>query len=85
MTKPYKNRLAMIASLGLDGVSLKEVNAIWTKYETGIHGSVKNHGPRRTLDHYKECYVFLRNIILELPAQPIPWCKVDSKGIPKTL
>ena len=75
----------MIASLDLDGVTLDKVNSIWTKYETGIRTSVKMHGPRHTLDHYKECYIFLRNTILELPAQPIPWCKVDSKGIPKTL
>jgi len=75
----------MIASLDLDGVTLNKVNSIWTKYETGIRNSVRNHGPHHTLGHYKECYIFLRNTILELPAQPIPWCKADSDGIPKTL
>lgn len=62
----------MIASLDLEGIALIKVNSIWTKYETEIRASIKRHGPLRTLDHYKECYVFLRNTILELPAQPIP-------------
>jgi hypothetical protein len=80
-----KNRLAFIASLNLDDTTLVRVNAIWTKYETGIRNSVRNHGPHYTVDRYKECYLFLRNTILELSTQPIPWCKVDSEGIPKTL
>lgn len=83
--KTNKNRLAFIASLGLEVHSLNRVNAIWSKYETGIHNSVRNHGPRQTLEHYKACYVFLRNRFLELQTQPIPWCKTDSNGIPKTL
>lgn len=80
-----KNRLAFIASLSLQDITLQKVITIWTKYETGIHDSVRRNGPRYALDHYKSCYVFLRNTFLELPAQPIPWCKVDKRGIPKTL
>jgi len=72
MKIPSKNRLAMIASLDLDGITLSEVNSIWTKYETGIRDSVRSHGPRYTLDRYKASYAFLRNLILELPTNPIP-------------
>jgi hypothetical protein len=85
MTRPNKNRLAFIASLGLMDESLVKVNTLWSKYETGIHDAVRQHGSHYTLERYKECYLFLRNIILELPAQPIPWCKVDSEGYPKPL
>jgi hypothetical protein len=80
-----KNRLALIASLSLEDSTLVRVNAIWTKYETGIRDSIRRHGSRHTLNHYKECYVFLRNTTLQLSTQPIPWCKTDSNGIPKTL
>jgi hypothetical protein len=85
MVRPNKNRLAFIASLDLKDESLKRVNTLWSKYETGIHTAVKQNGPRFTLERYKECYLFLRNTILELPTQPVPWCKVDSEGYPKPL
>jgi len=85
LMRSNKNRLALIASLNLKDTTLIRVNAIWTKYETGIHNSVRNHGPHSTIDHYKSCYIFLRNTFLELSTQPIPWCKSDSNGIPKTL
>jgi len=72
MLRSSKNRLAMIASLDLDELTLNKVNSIWIKYETGIRDSVRSHGPHYALNRYKECYTFLRNIILELPTQPIP-------------
>jgi len=80
-----RNRLATIAFLKLDQSSRSIVNAYWTKYETEIYQSIKTSGKRYTLERYKLCYLFLRNIVLQLPTQPIPWCKVDSDGIPKIL
>lgn len=86
MKRLNKNRLAFVASLDLDSkFTLNWVMNKWTKYETGIHKSVRSCGPRYTIDRYKESYLFLRNLSLELPAQPILWCKADSKGIPKPL
>lgn len=86
MIRLSKNRSAFIASLFLDNhIKITKVKTIWSKYETGIRESVKIHGPRFTLERYKLSYLFLRNYILKLQTQPIPWCKVDSNGIPKTL
>jgi hypothetical protein len=80
-----KNRLAMIASLNLpDSLSLKVID-MWIKYDTEIQSSIKNNGKQYTLGRYKESYTFLRNYLLELPTQPISFCKVDSMGIPKPL
>ena len=81
-----KTRLAYIASLDLgEFISDIEVIDLWTTYETGIRLSVKTNGPRYTLDRYKLCYMFLRNIILQLPTSPIPFCITDKRGIPKPL
>jgi hypothetical protein len=80
-----KNRSALLASLFLDESTQIRVNTIWTKYETGLHLAIKANGKRHTLERYKECYTFLRNIVLNLPTQPIPFCKVDKRGIPKPL
>jgi hypothetical protein len=85
MTNTNKNRSAFIASLDLDASTIQLVTAIWTKYETGIHESIKIHGKRYALERYKESYKFLRNRTLQLPTQPIPFCKVDKRGIPKPL
>jgi hypothetical protein len=80
-----KNRLALIASLDLHSLTSKVIVDIWIKYETAIHESIKNHGKQYTLALYKESYTFLRNYLLELPTQPISFCKVDSNNIPKPL
>lgn len=85
MKKLSKNRLALIASLNLHGFTPEYVADVWIKYETGLHAYIDNHGKRYTLGIYKESYAFLRNYLLELPTQPISFCKVDTKGIPKTL
>lgn len=85
MKKLSKNRLAMIASLDLQSFSPETIANIWSKYETALHYSIKNNGKQYTLGLYKDCYAFLRNYLLELPTQPISFCKVDSKGIPKPL
>lgn len=85
MKKLSKNRLAMIASLDLQSFSPETIANIWSKYETALHCSIKNNGKQYTLGLYKDCYAFLRNYLLELPTQPISFCKVDSKGIPKPL
>lgn len=75
----------MIASLDLHNFTPEVVADIWIKYETGLHRSIKNNGKQYTLELYKECYTFLRNYLLELPTQPISFCKDDSNGIPKPL
>lgn len=85
MEKLSKNRLAFIASLDLQSVSYSKVCDIWIKYETEIQEAIKAHGKQYTLGRYKECYAFLRNYLLELPTQPVPFCKVDKRGIPKPL
>jgi hypothetical protein len=85
MIKLSKNRLAMIASLDLHNFTPEKVSDIWIKYETGLHRSIKNNGKQYTLGIYKDCYAFLRNYLLELPTQPLSFCKVDSQGIPKPL
>lgn len=85
MKRLSMNRLAYIASLNLQNYSSSKVVDIWIKYETGIHDSIKNHGKQYTLGLYKDCYAFLRNYLLELPTQPLSFCKADSNGIPKPL
>lgn len=85
MIKSNKNRLAFLASLDLQDFKIHEVTAIWTKYETELHCSIKNNGSHHTLSRYKEGYMFLRNLVLHLPTQPISFCKVDKRGIPKIL
>lgn len=86
MKKLNLNRSAIIASLvGSSFDKIQKVNALWTKYETEIHQAVRRNGSRYALDRYKASYIFLRNLVLKLPANPIPFCKVDSQNIPKTL
>jgi len=85
MKKLSKNRLALIASLQLQDLSSNKAVDIWIKYETEIHASLKKHGKQYTLGNYKESYAFLRNYLLKLPTHPLSFCKVDRKGIPKTL
>jgi len=85
MKRLSKNRLAFIASLNLQNPSNQKVVNIWIKYETAIQNSIKNNGKQYTLELYKSAYAFLRNILLQLPTQPLSFCKVDSKGIPKPL
>jgi hypothetical protein len=85
MKRLSTNRLAMIASLNLQNVSMSKIVDIWIRYETAIQNSIKNNGKQYTLELYKKCYAFLRNILLELPTQPIEFCKIDSKNIPKPL
>lgn len=75
----------MIASLKLSNCTYDKVVNIWIKYETEIQSSIKNKGKLHTLGRYKESYVFLRNYLLELPTQPIPFTRVDKLQIPKTL
>jgi hypothetical protein len=85
MIRLSKNRLALIASLNSRNPSPNKVVDIWIKYETELHCSIKNNGKQYTLGLYKDCYAFLRNYLLELPTQPLSFCKVDSNGIPKPL
>lgn len=85
MKRLSKNRLAFIASLNLQSLSHKKVEHIWSKYETQIQDRITYRGKRDALGFYKEAYAFLRNLLLELPTQSIPFCKVDSNGIPKPL
>lgn len=84
--KINRNRLAIVASLFPTDTYVQEnVLTIWSRYETDILRSVKLHGKRYTLEKYKLSYTFLRNLILKLPTDPIPFTKVDRDGIPKTL
>lgn len=85
MIRLSKNRLAFLASLNLQNLTNGQVINIWIKYETEIHVSIKKHGKQYTLGRFKESYTFLRNYLLKLPTQPIPFCKADSLGIPKPL
>jgi hypothetical protein len=85
MKRLSKNRLALLASLDLHNFKPECIADIWIKYETGLHCSIKNNGKQYTLGLYKDCYAFLRNYLLQLPTQPLSFCKVDSKGIPKPL
>jgi hypothetical protein len=85
MQRLSKNRLAMLASLDLHNFTPERIADIWIKYETGLHNSIKNNGKQYTLGLYKDCYTFLRNYLLELPTQPLSFCKVDLNGIPKPL
>ena len=83
--KINKNRLAYLASLDLENFPIQKVIDIWIKYETGLHECISRHGKQYTLGLYKDCYAFLRNYLLELPTQPVRFCKVDRFGIPKPL
>jgi hypothetical protein len=85
MKQLSKNRLAMIASLKLQNVSSENALRIWIKYENRLDYVIKHNGKRYTLELYKDCYRFLRNYLLQIPTQPVPFCKTDKFGIPKPL
>jgi hypothetical protein len=80
-----KNRSAFVASLLLENVTYDKALFIWSKYENRINDDIKNHGLHHTLILHKSYYEFLRNTILELPTQPLSFCKTDKRGIPKPL
>jgi hypothetical protein len=80
-----KNRSAFIASLDLENVTYEQAMFIWSKYENRIDDNIKNHGLKHTLVLHKSYYEFLRNTLLELPTQPLSFCKVDKNSIPKPL
>lgn len=83
--KLTRNRKAFLASLDLTTQDQKQIEEIWFRYETEMHRYINNNGSRYTLGRYKECYEFLRNKILLLPTQPLVFCQVDKKGLPKPL
>jgi hypothetical protein len=85
MERLSKNKMTVIATLYQTESSFNRVQRIWIKYETELRDSIRRNGKRYTLARYKESYAFLRNLTLQLPTNPIPFCKVDSEGIPKTL
>jgi hypothetical protein len=85
MKQLSKNRLAMIASLKLQNVSSENALRIWIKYENRLNYVIKHNGKRYTLELYKDNYRFLRNYLLQIPTQPVPFCKADKFGIPKPL
>jgi len=85
MKKLSKNRLALLASLDLHNFTPERIADIWIKYETEILNSITNCGKQNTLGRYKESYAFLRNFLLQLPTQPVPFCKVGLDKLPKTL
>jgi hypothetical protein len=85
MKRIEMNRLAMIASLNISHLDNSRIVDMWIRYDTAIQNSVLNNGKQYTLKLYKECYEFLRNLLLELQTQPIAFCKSDSDGIPKPL
>lgn len=85
MNRLSKNRLAMIASLKLQNISSENALRIWIKYENRLDYVIKHNGKRYTLELYKDCYGFLRNYLLQIPTQPVPFCKTDKFGIPKPL
>lgn len=80
-----KNRLAFIASLKLERFTNKQIIEIWSKYHNGLHYTIKCNGKHYALTKYKDSYAWLRNYILNLDTPNIPFCKVDRRGIPKTL
>jgi hypothetical protein len=85
MINQSKNREALLALLYDTEISRRKVRTIWIKYETAIQSSVRKTGNHFTLDRYKTSYAFLRNLTLELPTDPIPFCIVDKRCIPKPL
>jgi len=80
-----RNRLALIASLKLERFTNEQIIQIWTKYQNGLHYAIKQNGKHYALERYKASYGFLRNFVLNLKTPNIPFCRVDKRGIPKTL
>jgi hypothetical protein len=72
MKNPNNNRKAFTASLELDESIKIKIQTAWSKYEAEIRKSIKDIGPRQTLDNYKSYYAFLQRNILKLDAKPIP-------------
>lgn len=85
MKKSNNNRSAIIALLLKDDSQRIKALHSWSKYEAEILKCIKHCGKTHALSRYKDSYKFLRNHILKLDTLPIPYCKTDKRGIPKTL
>jgi len=79
------NRKVIITLLSKKESDYKKYVQIWDKYETQLNLCIKAWGKRQALLRYKECYVFLRNKLLYLNTEPIPFCRIDKRGLPKPL
>jgi hypothetical protein len=79
------NKSAFLATQALDSLHEVKILQWWNKYEKEIHKTIKSNGKSYALDRYKSSYIFLRNKLLQLTTQPIPFCRTDSDGIPVTL
>jgi len=66
-------------------LSYHEIVTTWRVFDSQFEQFVRLNGPEATLKLYKACFIFLRNYLLELSSTPIPFVKVDKKGIPKPL
>ena len=85
MKRLTDNKMAIIASLINDKALHQKYARIWIRYEDLLNISINRNGKKYTLEKYKTSYVFLRNLVLHLPTQPMSFTKVDKRGIPKPL
>jgi len=81
----HLNKSAFLATQALDDLHEVKILKMWNKYEEEIHKTIKSNGKPYALDRYKSSYIFLRNKLLQMSTQPIPFCKTDSNDIPITL
>jgi len=85
MKRLNNNKMAIIASLIIDKNLHQKYESMWIKYEDLLNTSINRNGKKYTLEKYKPCYAFLRNLVLNLPTQPLSFTKADKRGIPKPL
>jgi len=77
--------MAIIASLISDKNLHGRYESLWIKYERQLDSAIASNGKKYTLEKYKTSYTFLRNLVLNIPTQPMSFTKVDKRGIPKPL
>jgi hypothetical protein len=85
MSKVPLNRKVLITLLFKDSLTQIKINRLWTKYEKEILLSINRNGKLYTLEKYKAGYIFLRNLILDLSTNPVPFTRSDKNKIPKIL
>lgn len=85
-TRVLKLFRSLLGTLNNLSLSQHHIMVVAERYNNNISKKIRNEGRVTAVKHFKEMYLFCRNISLEidLPA-PLPFVATDKKGIPKVI
>ena len=85
-TRVFKLLRSLLGTLKDLSLSQHQIMLIAERYNDNIEKKILNEGKVTSVKHFKEIYLFCRNISLEidLPA-PLPFVATDKKGVPKVI